>query len=77
MLAQRACKARPLIENPLASADVTSRMLAPLAAGTADIYARACGGLLPTPSRSHYVFSLRDVGRVLQVRIKRRLLSVV
>jgi dynein heavy chain len=43
-------------------------MLAPLAAGTADVYARACASLLPTPSRSHYVFSLRDVGRVLQAR---------
>jgi hypothetical protein len=46
---------------------VTSRMLQPLAAASVEVYLRAAAGLLPTPSRSHYVFSMSDVGRVLQV----------
>jgi hypothetical protein len=42
-------------------------MLEPLVAASVEVFRRVSSCLLPTPSRSHYVFSLRDVGKALQV----------
>ncbi|KAI8468854.1 MAG: dynein heavy chain 8 [Monoraphidium minutum] len=38
----------------------------PLVAATRDVYAAAAAKLLPTPAKSHYVFNLRDMARVVQ-----------
>lgn len=35
---------------------------------TVDLYVSLASALRPTPSKSHYTFNLRDVGRVFQVR---------
>lgn len=55
--------------NPmkLPPADVTSRMHEPLTSASVEVFLRASSSLLPTPSRSHYLFSMRDVGKALQV----------
>lgn len=37
-----------------------------LVAATLEIYTRSMQYLLPTPSKSHYVFNLRDFARVIQ-----------
>ena len=34
---------------------------------TVDLYVALASALRPTPSKSHYTFNLRDVGRVFQV----------
>ena len=36
---------------------------------TISLYDSCRGQLLPTPAKSHYVFNLRDVGRIVQARI--------
>eukprot|EP01018_Ginkgo_biloba_P007243 Gb_31254 [translate_table: standard] len=38
----------------------------PIVAGTLDIYNRIRKELLPTPSKSHYTFNLRDLSKVVQ-----------
>ena len=38
----------------------------PVVRGTIEIYTKMCVEMLPTPSKSHYTFNLRDVSRVMQ-----------
>lgn len=40
-----------------------------IVAGTLEVYRSAATHLRPTPSRSHYIFNLRDFFRVIQVRL--------
>lgn len=61
---------------PHAPSDVSSRLLAPLAAASAEVFCAAGERLLPAPGRAHYAFSLRDVGRMLQVGAHARLLRL-
>lgn len=37
-----------------------------LVSATGSLYAKVCENLLPTPSKSHYLFNLRDFARVMQ-----------
>ncbi len=45
--------------------------LAPsLISATLEVYSQSMAKLLPTPTKSHYVFNLRDFARVVQVRLR-------
>ncbi|GMH33280.1 hypothetical protein BSKO_01114 [Bryopsis sp. KO-2023] len=43
-----------------------SRLSKPIVAGTLELYERAQNELLPTPTKSHYTYNLRDVSKVIQ-----------
>ena len=45
-----------------------SKLSKPLVAATLEVYESAQRELLPTPTKSHYTFNLRDVSKVFQVR---------
>lgn len=42
-------------------------MRASVVDATLDVYKTVMASLLPTPTRSHYTFNLRDISRVMQV----------
>lgn len=41
-------------------------MLRPLVDTSVEVYSHVCAELLPTPAKSHYTFSLRDVSKAFQ-----------
>ena len=45
-----------------------TKLAKPLVAATLEVYESAQRELLPTPTKSHYTFNLRDVSKVFQVR---------
>eukprot|EP00741_Cyanophora_paradoxa_P012299 tig00000169_g11885.t1 len=47
-------------------AEGVQRLGPKLVEATIAVYNAACKGLLPTPSKSHYTFNLRDVSKVIQ-----------
>jgi hypothetical protein len=50
-------------------------LIEPLVAASVELYRSVCRELLPTPSKSHYTFNTRDLGKVvlgvMQVRAGR------
>ena len=46
--------------------DVGAMYTKPMVECSVELYHRVCQDLLPTPSRSHYTFNLRDVSKVFQ-----------
>lgn len=49
---------------PLPAPDVRNRLLRPLVDTAVEVYSHVAAELLPTPAKSHYAFSLRDVSAV-------------
>lgn len=45
--------------------DAVKEMTSSIVLATIDIYQTAMASLLPTPTKSHYLFNLRDVSRVM------------
>lgn len=43
-----------------------SRIAPQLVKGSIALYRRLCSGLMPTPTKSHYVFNLRDLRKVFE-----------
>jgi hypothetical protein len=48
------------------AADVGAMYTKPMVECSVELYHRVCQELLPTPTRSHYTFNLRDVSKVFQ-----------
>ncbi|EFJ52773.1 dynein heavy chain 3 [Volvox carteri f. nagariensis] len=46
--------------------DIRARLQRPLVDASVEVYSHVCSELLPTPTKSHYTFSLRDVSKVFQ-----------
>merc|ERR1712000_581543 len=46
--------------------DEISELAKPTVNATVELYSRIIGDLRPTPTRSHYVFNLRDLAKVVQ-----------
>ncbi len=49
---------------PARPPDVRNRLLRPLVDTAVEVYSHVAAELLPTPAKSHYAFSLRDVSSV-------------
>ena len=47
-------------------ADFSRSILGPVVASSIELYQRMCSEMLPTPTRSHYTFNLRDLSKVIQ-----------
>ena len=45
-----------------------TKLAKPLVAASLEVYETIQKELLPTPTKSHYTFNLRDVSKVIQVR---------
>ena len=56
----------PLPDFALAFPTEYLRLATPVVGATIDAYKESIANLLPTPSKSHYTFNLRDVARVVQ-----------
>uniref|UniRef100_A0A7S4DG85 AAA+ ATPase domain-containing protein n=1 Tax=Lotharella globosa TaxID=91324 RepID=A0A7S4DG85_9EUKA len=52
--------------NVLKARDKASSLKNPLVQATVELYFSVSQGLLPTPSKSHYTFNLRDISKVFQ-----------
>ena len=46
--------------------ETIAELLPPIIKATLELYRRITATLLPTPSRSHYLFNLRDISKVFQ-----------
>jgi len=56
-----------LLNCKLADFDDEVRVLGePVVAASVDIYRVVCRELLPTPSKSHYLFNTRDISKIIQ-----------
>ncbi|KAK2951696.1 putative Dynein axonemal heavy chain 1 [Blattamonas nauphoetae] len=51
-------------QKPSLSTEVLE-LVAPIVRATVDLYAKACTTFLPTPSKSHYTFNLRDASGLI------------
>lgn len=55
-----------LLNNKLSEFDDEVKPLGdPIVAATIDVYNAVCKELLPTPSKSHYLFNTRDLAKII------------